>query len=92
MRLPLGIYSTAFGKWGDGTARLDGAIAIGSEEGRWTVVEEVFPEQSGARDTLLGDDLLDHSPAPFLATDCYGPVKSSRAVTPCPCQMLWSTW
>ena len=38
-------YSTAFGKWGNGTARLDEAIAIGSEEWRWAVAEEVFPEQ-----------------------------------------------
>ena len=40
-------YSTEFGKWGAGTARIDGAISVGSEEGRWVVVEEVFPEQSG---------------------------------------------
>ena len=41
-------FSTAFGKWGNGTACLDGAIAIGSEEGRWAVAEEVFPQQCGA--------------------------------------------
>ena len=54
-------YSTAFGKWGVGTARIDGVIAVGSEEGRWwAVVEEVFPEQDGARGTTvpLSDHLL----------------------------------
>ena len=53
-------YSTAFGKWGVGTARIDGAIAVGSEEGWWAVVEEVFPEQEGARGTTvpLSDHLL----------------------------------
>ena len=51
-------FSTAFGKWGNSTARLDGAITIGSEEGRWAVVEKVFPEQSGVRDSVV--PLLDH--------------------------------
>ena len=53
-------FTTACGKWGNGTARLDGAIAVGGEEGRWAVVEEVFPERSGAGDTAipLSDHLL----------------------------------
>ena len=53
---------TAFGKWGVGTARIDRAIAVGSEERRavWAVAEEGFPEQDGARGTAvpLSDHLL----------------------------------
>ena len=54
-------YSTAFGKWDVCTARIDGAIAVNSEEGRWAVAEKVFPEQDGARGSTtvpLSDHLL----------------------------------
>ena len=53
-------FSIARGKWGEGTARIDGAIAFGSATGRWAVADEVFPELEGAQGVAVpvSDHLL----------------------------------
>ena len=53
-------FNTVGGVWGEGSSRIDDAIASGTEAERWKVAEEIHPEhdRGGATHVPLSDHLL----------------------------------